>query len=147
MTTPNPYKASRSQENKLPPTDFMLGVAQRRLIALILTSLWLTACGDPHIRIANRSNVPLENVRVRFPSQTEDYGTIPPDAVTEYRKIKRAYSTPYIETTVGGQQATLRPIDHVGDKLLRGGRYTYSLGVNAQAQSALDRLRFEFIWE
>lgn len=117
------------------------------LIVLILASVSLTACGDPQIRVANRSTVPLEKVRIRFPSQTEDYGTIPPNAITEYRKIKRAYSTPYVEATVAGQEAILRPIDHVGDKLLGGGRYTYSLTVNPQAQSAHDRLRFEFIRE
>lgn len=94
------------------------------IIVLSLASVSLTACGDPQIRVANRSNVPLENVRIRFPSQTEDYGTIPPDGVTEYRKVKLAYSTPYVEATVAGQQAILRPIDHVGDKLLRGGRHS-----------------------
>jgi hypothetical protein len=52
-----------------------------------------------------------------------------------------------VEATVAGQQAILRPIDHVGDKLLGGGRYTYSLTVNPQARSAHDRLRFEFIRE
>lgn len=117
------------------------------LIVLILASVSLKAWGDPQIRVANRSNVPLENVRIRFPSQTEHYGTIPPDGVTEYRAIKRAYSTPYVEATVAGEQAILRPIDHVGDKLLQGGRYTYALTVNPQAQSAYDRLRFEFVRE
>lgn len=125
----------------------MLIVASHRFVALILVSASLTACGNPQIRIANRSAVPLENVRVRFPSQTEEYGTILPNAATEYRDIQKAYGTPNIEATVAGQPAILQPIDHVGDTPLGWGKYTYAVTVNDQAQSPHDRIRLEVIRE
>lgn len=73
------------------------------------------------------------------------FGTIAPHAATEYREIGRAYSVAYIETTVQGQPAILQPIDHVGDKLLGRGRYTYALTFNADARAPHEQLRFEFI--
>ncbi len=116
-----------------------------RLLALILVSACIAACGNPLIRVENRSAVTLESVRVHFPSQTEEYGTIPPNTATEYRNIQQAYGTPYIEATVAGQPAFLRPIDHVGDKLLGAGKYTYAITVNELAESPNDRLRLEFV--
>ena len=117
--------------------------------ALILTLLAFAACdrpsGSPEIRLVNQGSIPLENVLVRFPSQTETYGVIPPNGATDYRRIERSYSLAYIEAAVAGQRAVLQPIDYVGDKLLRPGRYTFALAYNEQAQSDLDRLRFEFI--
>jgi len=116
-----------------------------RFTRLLIALLCLTACGNPHIRLANRSAVALENVIVRFPSQTESYGTLPPNSATPYREIQQAYSYAYIEATVSGRKAVLQPIDYVGEKLLRGGKYTYALTVNEQAEAAFDRLRLEFI--
>jgi hypothetical protein len=80
----------------------MLRVRRIGFVGLVLATMGLMACGRPQIRIANHSNVALENVRVRFPSQVEDFGTIAPRGITDYREIERAYSYAYIEATVGG---------------------------------------------
>jgi len=87
------------------------------------------------IRVANRSRVAIENVRVQFPSQTEVYGTIPPNGVTDYRVVKKAYRYARIEAVVAGKPALLQPIDYVGESELKAGRYTYVLTIDARATS------------
>jgi hypothetical protein len=85
----------------------------------------------------------MENVRVEFPSQTEVYGAIPPNGVTGYRVIKKAYRYAYIEAVVGGEPAVIQPIDYVGERELKAGKYTYVLTINARASSKYDRLRLK----
>jgi len=87
------------------------------------------------IRIANRSRVAIENVRVLFPSQSEVYGTIPPNGVTDYRVVKKAYRYAPIKAVVAGVPAGFLPIDYVGESELKAGRYTYVLTINARATS------------
>ena len=41
-------------------------------LSLFTILLYFTGSADPEIRIANRSNVPIEQVRIDFPSQTEE---------------------------------------------------------------------------
>jgi hypothetical protein len=85
------------------------------------------------IRIANRSRVAIENVRVQFPSQTEVYGTIPPNGVTDYRVVKKAYRYAPIKAVVSGVPAGFQPIDYVGESELKAGRYTYVLTIHPRA--------------
>lgn len=113
--------------------------------ALLIILFCLMGCGKPQIQVANQSGLVLEDVRVVFPSQRENYGTIQPHSVTGYREIEVAYGHAYIEAMVNGERGVLQPIDYVGDKLLGGGRYTYALSVNEKATSELDRLRFTFL--
>ena len=87
------------------------------------------------IRIANHSRVALENVRVLFPSQSEVYGTIPPNGVTDYRVVKKAYRYAPIKAVAAGVPAGFLPIDYVGESELKAGRYTYVLTINARATS------------
>ena len=95
------------------------------------------------IRIANRSRVAMENVRVQFPSQTEVYGTIPPNGVTDYRVVKKAYRYARIDAVVAGAPAVLQPIDYVGESELKAGRYTYVLTIDARAPSKVYGLRLK----
>jgi hypothetical protein len=108
---------------------------------LFATLFCLTYQTNPEIRIANHSSVPLENVRVRFPSQTEEYGTIPSQGVTEYRVIGRAYRYALIKATVSGEEVVIQPIDFVGEKELRAGKYTYVLTINNKSTSRYNRLK------
>ena len=77
---------------------------------------------------------------MQFPSQTEEYGNIPPREATEYRVVKESYRYAYIEAVVGGKRAVLQPIDYVGEKKLGPGEYTYELSINQKATSEYDRL-------
>jgi len=116
----------------------------RIFVFAVFVSL-LTSCGNLYIRVANRSNTTIESVRVAFPSQTEDYGTIQAHSATDFRKICQAYRYAYIEAVVDGQVAVLRPRDYVGEKPLSGGKYTYALTVIETAESKHDRLRLELV--
>jgi hypothetical protein len=87
------------------------------------------------IRLANHSDVKIEDIEVGFPSQTEKYVSIPPHGYTKYRHVTKAYSYAYIHAVINGKDAVLQPIDYVGEKLLTPGRYTYVLVYNAKAAS------------
>lgn len=112
------------------------------LCVLVFSTAWSNTV---EIRIANRSNFEMVGVRVGFPSQTEEYGSIPPGVVTEYRAVPKAYRYAYIETTVDGKRAVIQPIDYVGERELKSGKYTYVLTLSKTATSEYDRLRLKCI--
>ncbi len=102
---------------------------------------------DVMIRVANGGDVELQEVLVKFPSQTETYGNISPGQTTAYRKIDKAYRYARIHALVNGKEAVLMPTDYVGEELLSGGNYTYVLKNNPKAVENHDRLRFELVIE
>ena len=106
-----------------------------------------TEIRSTEIRLVNRSDVPLENVVVEFPSGTERFGTIPPRGATDYRQVERAYGYAYVEATIEGQPAVLQPIDYVGESLLGTGQFTYALTYNKDANSKHERLTLELVRE
>lgn len=123
-----------------------------KLRGLGLSLLFLVSCsfgpsslaaGEVEIRVENRSKVRIEKVRVQFPSQTEDYGNIDSEEITEYRVVRNAYRYARIEAIVDGKPAILQPIDFVGEKQLKPGRYTYVLKINNKANSEFTRIRLE----
>lgn len=123
------------------------GLRTLRWVAGLLT-LAAAACAgqsQPQIRIANRGDVPLENIVVSFHSQTEQYGTLAPGGVSDYRSIAKAYSVARIEATANGEAVRLQPIDFVGDEPLDGGLYTYALSFDPTGETSFSRLRFEFV--
>ena len=95
------------------------------------------------IRIANRSDVEIQNVVVNFPSQTETYGNIPSGKTTKYHNVKKAYRYARIAAVVDGKEALIQPQDYVGESLLSNGKYTYSLTYNPKAMEKYDRIRLE----
>jgi hypothetical protein len=118
------------------------------LLCLLIGATFLCGCDkdekDVMIRVANRSNVEIGSVLVKFPSQTEMYGHIAPGIATGYRKSSKAYSYAYIEAIVNEKQAVLQPIDYVGERLLSGGHYTYALTYNPDATEIFTRLGLQF---
>ena len=112
-------------------------------LTLIVVLFSLQASNQVEIRIANQSRVTLEDVRVEFASQTESYGTVEAGKETEYRVVSRAYRYARIEALVDGKPALLQPIDYVGEKELKPGRYTYVLKINQKASSEYDLLILE----
>jgi hypothetical protein len=97
--------------------------------------------GDLEIRVANHSNVPIEEVRIGFPSQTEEYGTIPPQGVTEYRVVKKAYRYAQLVAKIGGEEVVIQPFDYFREKPLKSGKYTYVLTVNKNATTKFNRIK------
>jgi hypothetical protein len=110
-------------------------------LGLIIILLSFTANADLEIRVANHSNVPIEEVRIGFPSQTEEYGTILPKGVTEYRVVKKAYRYAQLAARIDGEEVVIQPFDYVGEKPLKGGKYTYVLTINKKATTKFNRIK------
>jgi hypothetical protein len=83
--------------------------------------------GDVLIRIYNKTGLDLETIRVQFPSQTEDYGSLANGTSSDFHIIHEAYRYAFIQVNSGDQAYVLQPIDYVGETLLAPGYYTYSL--------------------
>jgi hypothetical protein len=113
------------------------------ILLAILLFVPIFTSEDIEIRISNSSSVPIENVRVAFPSQTEDFGTLPPNGITDYRRVKESYCLARIDAVVDGKPAIIQPFDYVGEKQLKRGKYTFVLSVNTKAKSEFTRLRLK----
>lgn len=85
-------------------------------VFLIFLFLSFFTPGDLEIRIYNDSDFSMENVRVAFPSQTEDFGTVPAQGATDYRRVKESYRLARVEAVVDGKPAIIQPFDYVGEK-------------------------------
>jgi hypothetical protein len=95
------------------------------------------------VRVANLSDVEIENVVVKFPGQVEEYGNVPPNGATDFRRVAKAYRYGYIRAVIDGKEAVLQPEDYVGEKLLKAGRYTYVLTYDPTAPDKYTRLWLE----
>ena len=110
-----------------------------------LLALALVACPAPtestvgvNIRVANESSFPFSDVEVVFPQDSVDYGAVPADGTSEYRRVTQAYSYALIIVQVGGEELRLQPIDYVGETELPAGRYTYALNVTIEGRLTLE---------
>jgi hypothetical protein len=83
------------------------------------------------IRLRNESNVHFDEVHVRFPDQSVNYGAVSKGAASRYEIVKRAYRYAQIEATSGHEKFVLQPIDYTGEKELSVGKYTYVLRIEA----------------
>ena len=96
----------------------------------------MTPSGTPlkeavSIRLRNESSVDFDEVHVRFPSQTVNYGAVAKGKVSRYETVKRAYRYAYIEARSARDRFVLQPIDYTGEKELSAGQYTYVLRIEA----------------
>jgi hypothetical protein len=128
-------------------TPAMMRMLRHGPAAFMLTAALIQAqdvrAGDPgeggmratpvQVRVANLSDVDLERVVVKFPSQEEDYGRIPAGGRTEYREIGEAYRYAHVVAGIDGRTVELQPMDYVGEKPIAPGNYTYELSYNPAA--------------
>lgn len=99
------------------------------------------------IRVSNQSEIELRDVVVKFPSQTEEYGTLAPNSMSDFRRITRAYGYAHVQAIVDGKEAVVQPEDYLGAKLLESGKYTYALTYYPTAAHKYDRLGFKLVKE
>jgi hypothetical protein len=97
------------------------------------------------VRIENATDKVFESVVIGFPSQREDYGSIPAGEASVYRSVARAYRYAYAEIKIDGETLVLRPIDYVGESLLRPGRYTYRITLNPKSTSRDNRIFLDLV--
>jgi hypothetical protein len=97
--------------------------------ALLSLSCALAACqpadGPSMIRIHNTSSYEYQELEVG----DQYYGTLGPDAYTEYREFTVAYRYNYVRLTIAGDEFVLQPIDYVGEQPLGLGDFTYEIDI------------------
>ena len=81
------------------------------------------------VRIANVSEVPFGEVVIVFPGHEEDYGSIEPGRVSEYRTVSLAFPYPAYSILAGGKPYRAITADHMGDTRLKTGSYTYTIDI------------------
>ena len=117
-----------------------------RWILFFLGFTCLLGCKqEVKVRVANHSDIEMKDVVIKFPSETEKYGTIAPGGKTDYRVVGKVYRYAYIEAFVDNQEAVLQPKDYVGEKLLRPGKYTYALSYYADESDKYIRLKLKLV--
>ena len=101
--------------------------------------------GPLEIRVQNASEVSFDKVLVDFSGQTESYGEVPAGEASAYRTVEKAYRYAYVEVHYADTTAILQPVDYVGERPLREGKYTYQLTLNPDSHSERDRLRLDLV--
>lgn len=111
----------------------------------LVAALSLLACDSPfepsggvNVRVLNNSSFAFGRVRVVFPENEVDYGSLGAHRVSEYAPVETAYRYAYIEVEVGGDVLKIQPTDYVGESPLASGRYTYELNVTVEGHLTLD---------
>lgn len=116
-------------------------------LTLILPfALW--GCADSglsepsEIRVHNVASIVMEDVVIAFPGAYDptglvepgdaefgevSYGTIPPESVTPYRTILKAYPIAPVRVIIEGEELMIQPDDYVGEVPLGSGQFTYEL--------------------
>ena len=96
-----------------------------------------TAAAPSHIRLKNNSSFDFDNVRVVFPSQEEQFGSLARGEATPYRVIQRAYGYAYIEVSIKDVNYILQPADYSGEVPLGQGKFTYELRFDTAAKAII----------
>ena len=114
------------------------------LLVLLASCSSVLSHGTPvEIRVANASAVSFDRVVVGFPRQKVDYGALAALSQSSYRTVEEAYPYAYVEVHRAGEKLVLQPIDYVGETLLKSGRYTYVLDLDASGRELTLTLRRE----
>lgn len=101
-------------------------------ILIALFSLFLTSCSLDHtvqLRIKNTSAFIYDSVYVNTSGGENTFGDIAPGAVSEYKAFDYAYNYAYITLKIDTSEYKMQPIDYVGERKLKSGKYTYEVSV------------------
>ena len=85
------------------------------------------------IRVANKSDVEMENIAIMYHSydenysKPEDYGDLAPGETTDYHTVSASYSYAPMEAVIEGEKIRVGVTDFVGEALIPNGNYTYEL--------------------
>ncbi len=86
--------------------------------------------GKTAIRIRNTSGFFYSNVVVNTNGGQNEYNTIIPSTLSDYKLFDFAYRYAFVEMTIDGELATIQPIDFFGETILPSGYYTYEIGAS-----------------
>src|SRR5690606_35737083 len=82
----------------------------------------------------NVSDRIFNKTRISFSGQVESYGVLRPGEVSAYREVAEAYRYAAVVILSEDKLFLATPIDYVGEKLLKPGRYTYELKPQPEIQ-------------
>ena len=85
-------------------------------------------CPNPRLvcfRVENASDLSFERFDVEFVGQLESFGPLAAGQLSEYRRVKAAFSYAYTDARAGELRFLLQPIDYLGERPLKPGLYTY----------------------
>ena len=126
-------------------TALVRGKVKQVLVAALM--MVAAGCGNPfgsdgptRIRLRNASSFELTSVTFAPGSERVEFDRIAPNATTEYRSVKHAYSYGYFDALVDGVRRTLQPIDFVGESYIGEGKFTYQITIDAQTRNPLMQL-------
>lgn len=82
------------------------------------------------IRIENLSAYTFNEVLVETGGGGEQqYLSIPPGGVTDYKNFGYTYRYAFIRTVIGQDTLTLQPVDYVGEQQITDGRFTFRIDI------------------
>lgn len=92
----------------------------------------VAAKGNVEIRIRNASLLPFENIEVNTSGGVNNYGTLPDNEISDYKKFNFAYRYSFVKLDINGEPYIIQPIDYVGENKLKGGKYTYEIHLDPE---------------
>jgi len=103
------------------------------VLGVLLIAFWPQEVPKSDIRVRNAAEVTLRDVVV----DRTHYGDIAPGESTPYQSWGPAYPHPRVEFEARGTRLQQIPDDHVGERILGVGRFTYAITL-AAPNSAVD---------
>jgi len=110
---------------------------RRQLMLLICSLLVLKSCNEDRnevlVRIRNTSDSNFTEMLVASGVPILDgifFGEVAAASYSGYKTFPKAYGIAYVRLIAGGQERQLIPIDYVGERPLKPGRYTYEIGLS-----------------
>ena len=79
------------------------------------------------IRVKNISSYDFADVIVNTSGGENNYGNIMSKEHTGYKSFDIAYAYAFIELKIDNNTYTIQPIDYVGERPLKNGKYTYEI--------------------
>lgn len=99
---------------------------------------------EVQIRVKNTSSFEYSDVRVNTSGGENNYGSILPNQLSDYKTYDFAFRYAYVELKIEGETFTLQPIDYVGEAKLKSGKYTFEINANVIGNQ-FDRLSLTLI--
>jgi hypothetical protein len=85
--------------------------------------------GNVQIRIWNDSSYVFDDLFVDTNGGLNEFGSLKPDEISEYKKFIFAYRLAYVSFKIDGQAYLIQPVDYLGEEKLQDGKYTYKIDV------------------
>ena len=126
----------------------------KRILALIFAMNMIISCKKekvanqpgPEIRLSNSSQHSFKKVFINTGTGEVDFGDLGSGKQTEYRKFNKGYRYAFVKLEIDGKAYIIQPIDYVGEKVLKAGRYTYQISFN-ENQGQYSSLNLKLIEE